>query len=194
MTSFRTLPLAEFLAATASKSPTPGGGAVAGVTVALGAALGQMVLEYTLGRKRFAEHTEAHEAARAALATGRESALALADADAVEYARLNEAMRGDPNDPERPARLDAAARAALEPPLALTRLAAALAQVLAGLVGTTNPNLESDLTIARDLLATGARAAAHNVEANLPLLVDRAAAAGLAIETAALRDEACALR
>ncbi len=190
MSSFRTLPLGDFLAATASKSPTPGGGAVAGVTVALGAALGQMVLEYTLGKKRFAEHAGAHERARETLQSGRETALALADADAFAYARLNEVMRSDAGDCARPTTLDAAARAALEPPLALTRLAAVLAELLGQLAGTTNPHLDSDLAIARDLLATGARAAAHNVEANLPLLLDRAAAAGIAQETAALRDQA----
>ena len=61
MSSFSTLTLGDFLAATASKAPTPGGGAVAGVTVALGAALGQMVIEYTLGKKRFAEHAALHQ-------------------------------------------------------------------------------------------------------------------------------------
>ena len=41
----------EFLDALAAKQPTPGGGAVAGVLVALSTSLGNMVLGYSLGKE-----------------------------------------------------------------------------------------------------------------------------------------------
>ena len=48
----------EFVAATAAKQPTPGGGSVAGVVAALGTALGEMSLNFTRGKKKYAEHEE----------------------------------------------------------------------------------------------------------------------------------------
>ncbi|MFN5944565.1 MAG: cyclodeaminase/cyclohydrolase family protein, partial [Phycisphaerae bacterium] len=46
--SFSSLSLSTFLAQTAAKQPTPGGGAVAGLTGALAAALAHMVVNYSL--------------------------------------------------------------------------------------------------------------------------------------------------
>ena len=50
------IPVREFLAATAAKQPTPGGGSVAGVVAGLGVALGEMALNFTKGKKKYAEH------------------------------------------------------------------------------------------------------------------------------------------
>ena len=41
----------DFVAATASKAPTPGGGAIAALTAATGAALAEMVANLTFGKK-----------------------------------------------------------------------------------------------------------------------------------------------
>ena len=41
----------DFVAATASKEPTPGGGAIAALTGATGAALAEMVANLTFGKK-----------------------------------------------------------------------------------------------------------------------------------------------
>ena len=46
--------LADFVAATASRQPTPGGGSVAALAGALAAALAQMVAGLTVGRKKYA--------------------------------------------------------------------------------------------------------------------------------------------
>ncbi len=42
----------DFVAATASKEPTPGGGAIAALTAATGAALAEMVANLTVWRTR----------------------------------------------------------------------------------------------------------------------------------------------
>lgn len=47
-----------FLEKLSSKAPTPGGGGAAGVGGAIGAALGEMVVNLTLGKKRYAEVEE----------------------------------------------------------------------------------------------------------------------------------------
>lgn len=51
--SILSLPVTEFLARAASRSPAPGGGALAAVTGAEAAALVSMVGELTIGRKRY---------------------------------------------------------------------------------------------------------------------------------------------
>ena len=45
----------EFSEKLASASPTPGGGGAAALAGALGAALGQMVCNLTLGKKKYAD-------------------------------------------------------------------------------------------------------------------------------------------
>ena len=80
--------LADFAARLADKVPSPGGGAVAAVTLAHGAALGAMVLRYTVGRANFAAHEAQNTAALAELDAMRAEALRLADRDAAAYARL----------------------------------------------------------------------------------------------------------
>ena len=43
----------DFVAATASKEPTPGGGAIAALTAATGVALAEMVANLTFGKKGY---------------------------------------------------------------------------------------------------------------------------------------------
>ena len=53
----------DFVAATASKEPTPGGGAIAALTAATGAALAEMVANLTFGKKGYeAVQTEIQQA------------------------------------------------------------------------------------------------------------------------------------
>ena len=47
--------VSDFVAATASKEPTPGGGAIAALTAATGAALAEMVANLTFGKKGYEE-------------------------------------------------------------------------------------------------------------------------------------------
>ena len=56
--NFMDLPVKDFIAATAAKTPTPGGGSVAGAVGAMGVALGQMSLVFTQVKKKFAEHED----------------------------------------------------------------------------------------------------------------------------------------
>src|SRR5262249_56015506 len=51
--------LAAFMDAVASGAPTPGGGTVAAVTGALAACLATMVVNLSLGKKKYIEHTGA---------------------------------------------------------------------------------------------------------------------------------------
>ena len=48
----------EFLAELSSKKPTPGGGGAAALGGAAGVSLGQMVINLTLGKKKYADVEE----------------------------------------------------------------------------------------------------------------------------------------
>lgn len=164
--------IAEFLDAVAAKQPTPGGGAVASVVAALAAALGAMVVNYSLGKKKLAQHDALHRRALAELDELRREALALAEADAVAYGRLNELMKLDASDSRRQREWDAVVDEAIAAPQAVMRCCARMLQLLQELAGATSAPLASDLAIAAVLAEAGARAAAWNVRINLSLLND----------------------
>jgi formiminotetrahydrofolate cyclodeaminase len=131
-----------------------------------------MVVEFTLGKPKFAAHESANAAALARLGELRTHALALADRDAAAYAQLNALWKLPKDAPERAAGWDAAVAEAIEAPQAILDAACEVAVRCQGLAAATNPNLASDLAIALDLARVACRAAAHNVDVNLPSVTD----------------------
>ncbi|MFM8643320.1 MAG: cyclodeaminase/cyclohydrolase family protein, partial [Phycisphaerales bacterium] len=172
--TIRTLTVEQFAGALAARTPVPGGGAVAAVTLAHAAALAGMVVEFTLGKPAFAAHEDALRAAAARLAAIRAEALGLADRDAAAYGALNALWKLPKDAPERTARWPAAVAEAIDAPQAILDLSAVVAATCRTLAGRTNANLASDLAIAADLARLSARAAAHNVRVNLPSVGDAA--------------------
>ncbi len=181
--AFADMPVGRFAALLADKVPSPGGGAVAAVTLAHAAALGAMVLRYTVGRAAFAAHESHNTVALSRLDALRESALQLADRDATAYAKLAALWKLPAGDPTRERDFPGALAEAIEAPRAIVKGAASAAEVLHALSERTNPRLGSDLAIAANLAAAAADAAAWNVRVNLPSMTDREAASRLASET-----------
>ena len=177
--------LADFAAKLADKVPSPGGGAVAAVTLAHGAALGAMVLRYTVGRPSFAAHEAENAAALAELDAMRATALALADRDAAAYARLAAMWKLPEGDPVRARDFAAAVQEAIDAPQAIVDLAGRACLLLSELPARTNARLGSDLAIAANLCALAADAAEWNVRVNLPSLADQAKATVHGARTAA---------
>jgi len=58
MPTLSELSIKEFLSVTAGKEPIPGGGSVSALCGSLGAALGQMVAQLTIGKKKYADVEE----------------------------------------------------------------------------------------------------------------------------------------
>ncbi len=78
----------EFLAALSSKQPTPGGGGASALAGALGGALGLMVGNLTVGKKRYADVEADVAAAMSRLEEARERMVRLAQEDAEVFAPL----------------------------------------------------------------------------------------------------------
>ncbi|NBX24496.1 MAG: formiminotransferase-cyclodeaminase [Planctomycetes bacterium] len=190
MPGFADMTLGAFTAQLADKVPSPGGGAVAAVTLSHAAALGAMVLRYTVGRPSFAAHETANADALARLDALRTEALRLADRDAAAYARLAALWKLPAGHAERERDFPAAIGEAIEAPMTIVRHAAAAAELMHALPARTNARLGSDLAIAAELAGAAADAAAWNVRVNLPSLADRDAAARWAAETDTLVDHA----
>lgn len=172
MLQLNDMTLNELLGAISAKTPVPGGGAVAAVTAALAAAVEQMALNYSIGKKLLAEHDHAHRAALMQSQQALAQAMQLAEADAQAYAAMNALWKLAADDPRRAKELPNAVRNAIAPPKELLDSMHDLLATLNHLAGTTNPNLNSDLAIAAILAEAAARSAAWNVRINLPLLHD----------------------
>lgn len=91
--------IGEWTAELASKAPVPGGGGASALAGALGAALGQMVANLTVGKKRYADVEEEMQQSLFALNILQMELLALADRDAEVFAPLARAY-GMPTETE----------------------------------------------------------------------------------------------
>ncbi len=159
----------DLLDAIAAKTPIPGGGAVSSIVGALAAALGGMVVSYSVGKTSLAEHEPALRSAAERLGASRALLLGLAEEDAAAYAVVNELSRLPEGDQRRKSEMPSAARAAINAPRATAGACADLLRLLEELGPITNRGLRSDLAIAAVLADAGVRAAAWNVFINLPL-------------------------
>jgi formiminotetrahydrofolate cyclodeaminase len=187
------LTLQELLDALGARTPTPGGGAVAPVLAALGGALGRMVIRYTEGKPKFAEHEDLLQAALGALASQEVRCLDVAEEDAKAYAHLSELMKLDKDDARRRAEWGDAVAAAIDAPRKALNVARTTLNLLEELVGKTSRMLASDLAIAALVAECAARAAAWNVRINLPLLEDASEAQETGSRTDATVEEARAI-
>ncbi|MGN0159423.1 MAG: cyclodeaminase/cyclohydrolase family protein [Brotaphodocola sp.] len=80
--------LGEWVNTLASKNPVPGGGGASALGGALAAALGQMVANLTVGKKRYADVEEEMQQSLLSLSRLQEELLELADQDAQVFAPL----------------------------------------------------------------------------------------------------------
>src|ERR1700743_100876 len=83
----------SFLDAAAAKQPAPGGGSVAALAGALAASMGEMVLNYSVGKKSLAAHEKELVEALGQFNRARAVLVELMIEDQSAYASLNEAKK-----------------------------------------------------------------------------------------------------
>ncbi|MGW1740334.1 cyclodeaminase/cyclohydrolase family protein [Nocardia sp. NPDC001965] len=173
-------PIGDYLGELAAKVPAPGGGAVAALHAAQGAALIAMVARYTT-RAKDAEHRPVVDRIIEAADTARARALALADADADAFTAVGAAYKlpkdTDDEATARSAAIHAALLEAARVPAAVIDEADRILGLATELLPIGNPNVVTDIGAA----AAAARAAAVtsqlNIEINVVSLPDEHAAA-----------------
>jgi methenyltetrahydrofolate cyclohydrolase len=145
--------LKQYLDDLAAKLPAPGGGSAAALTAGLGQALTSMVINFTLGKAKYAQFQQDLTLDLEKSERLRQEFLDLVDRD-VEA--------NNSKDP----------RKALDIPLMVARLCFEGIKILPGLVKKGNTNLISDVAVAAQLLEAAFSAAIFNVEINLKFIDD----------------------
>lgn len=181
----------EFLEALASDSPTPGGGAVAALASASGAALIEMVCNLTVDRKNYEEEWDRMREIRAEAGRVRTQLVTLADRDATAFDGVMEALRMPKDTDQQKAVRSAAIQrgylAAAQVPLEIARASTALLPLAAETVERGNVNAASDGASAAHLLFAGTECAIANVQINAAALKDQDAASRLREEVASMQ-------
>jgi glutamate formiminotransferase/formiminotetrahydrofolate cyclodeaminase len=169
--------LSGFVASVASGAPVPGGGSVAALAGALGAALAQMVAGLTIGKKKYAAvDAEMREVALSAAALVNQLS-GLVARDATAFAAVAAAHKL----PKEPAAAGAARSAAVtrallmaaEVPLETARACARVAQLAVAVAEKGNTNAASDAGVAAVLAEAACKGASYNVRINVASLDDK---------------------
>lgn len=170
----------QFADVLASDAPAPGGGSVAALEGALGAALTAMVCTLTEGKKQYAEHREAVAAVRAEAAALQERFLDVMDRDTEAFMVVSRAFAMPKATDEEKAARSAAIQKGLigctETPFEMMHLAADTIALTESLLGRFNESAASDLGVAALSLRAAVQGAWLNVRINIGSLKDREAA------------------
>lgn len=179
----------KFLETLASSAPTPGGGGAAALVGALAIALGNMVGNLTLGKKKYADVQEDIQSLNQRAEELRADFVALIDADAEAFAPLSRAYGIPKDDPARKEIMEAALKRAAGPPLEIMRKCAEALDVIADYAEKGSALAISDAGCAAALAIAAMKAAALNVRINTKSTTDRETAGKMNAETDALLAE-----
>lgn len=160
-------PIGSFLDAAAARQPTPGGGSVTALAGALAASMGEMVINYSIGKKGLEPFVGELKPALAEFHRARQLLTQLMVEDQQAYAALTAAKKLPENSPERAAQLSAALTACIRAPQAMAATALAVIELCDRIVNFVNPFLLSDLAVCADLSMATVRCAVYNVRINM---------------------------
>ena len=168
--------IGEFVEALGSNQPAPGGGAAAGVALALAGAMVKMACGYSIGKKKYAEVESELIAIVDRCEAVSERALDLADADARAYGGFAAAMKLPRKLPEektaRQAALAESAQSATAIPLELMELCVELIDLADETCRIGNPNLVGDAAGGGSLARGALRICQLNVASNISMIDD----------------------
>jgi formiminotetrahydrofolate cyclodeaminase len=159
--------IAQFLDGTAARQPAPGGGSVSALVGALSAAIGEMVVNYSVGKKGLEAHQAALKQALAELNRARRLMVELIVEDQNAYQALSAARKLPEDSQDKKAQFDAALLASIRTPEATAATALAILELCERLVGIVNLYLLSDLAVCADLAMATVRCGIYNVRVNL---------------------------
>jgi formiminotetrahydrofolate cyclodeaminase len=146
--------LKQYLDDLAAKKPAPGGGSAAALAAALGASLISMVVNFTIGKPKYAQYENELRQVLEKSEKLRQEFLNLVDLDVVAYQSKN-------------------LQEALNVPLTVCRLSFEGISLCPALIQKGNVNLISDVAVAAVLLESAFTSAYFNVEINLKSLADK---------------------
>jgi formiminotetrahydrofolate cyclodeaminase len=166
----------EFIEALASKAAVPGGGGAAALTGAIGMALGSMVCNLTMGKKKFAEFEDKLNRILNRAGELQTELLKMIDADAECFLPLSKAY-GMPKETEDEKRLkeetlEKCLKEACEVPIAIVKLAYESIKLHEALVDNCSAFAISDVGVGVQCLRTAIISAQLNVIINMNSIKD----------------------
>ena len=167
-----TTSIGTFMDALAARQPVPGGGSVAALAAALAASMGEMVLNYSLGRKDLQAYAAELRPALAEFSRARGLLLLLMVEDQMAFEAMTAARKLPQGSAERAARFPPSLLAAVRTPQAVGATAVAILEICDKMINFVNFHLLSDLAVCADLAMAAARCAVYNVRVNLSDVAD----------------------
>ena len=187
--SFPEMSIHSFNELLSSRSPAPGGGGASAAAAALGAALGSMVINLTIGKKKYAEYELELQELLEKLEVMRRSAESLIDEDAAAFEPLAKAYSIPKDAPGREEEMERCLRIAAQPPMDMLRLACDGIAVHRRLEEIASVLAISDVGTGVIMFWAAMYGAAMNVRVNTRLMKDRDYADSLNSEVERLMGE-----
>ena len=193
MESFMDKGIRQFSEELASSAPVPGGGGASALIGAAGIALGDMVGELTVGKKKYADVEEEIRSLMEKAQALRVHFLELIDADAKGFAPLAAAYRIPKDAPDRDAVMEEALHGAAAVPLEIMRTSAEALELTLVFAEKGSRLAVSDAGCAAAACKAALQGAYLNVIINTKYMKDRAFAQELEDEADSLLTKYCAL-
>lgn len=187
-------PATQFLSELSSNAPVPGGGGASAAVGAFAAALGMMVTNLTIGKKKYADYEEEVKAVRDRLEGLRDQLIDLVDGDAVAFEPLSKAYSIPKDDPERDTIMENALYEASIVPMSIMETALAAAKELEVLVEKGSKLAVSDVGVGILFAQAAIEGASLNVYINTKSMKDRERAAALDAKADAIIADGAALK
>jgi len=151
----------DFLKDVASNNPTPGGGAMAAVAGAMAAALVEMVVNLSIGKKRYEKQSQALRTILRNAKNIKENLLVLADEDTIAFDKVIKAYRSKDKK-----RIKEALLIATYIPGQTAKLAKEIGRLAVKVAVLGNKNAYSDAVCAQHLAEASVKSAFENIKIN----------------------------
>lgn len=183
-----------FIGALSSNAPVPGGGGASATVGALAAALGMMVTNLTIGKKKYADYEEELIRCCSELEGLRDRLITLTDKDAEAFEPLSRAYSLPKDAPDYERIMEEALLTASLAPLEIMDTALECAHVLEVLVEKGSRLAISDVGVGIYFAQAAIEGAALNVYINTKMMKDRTRAEALNDRADAIIREGAALK
>ena len=170
---FENTKINEFTELLASPSSVPGGGGASALVGAIGIALGDMVGELTVGKKKYADVEEEMRDLMVKAQDLRVKLLECVEKDAVAFEPLSKAYGIPKDEPGRDETLEKCLKDAAAVPLEIFNLVCEALEIMAEFGKKGSKIMISDAATGAEMLRGALKGAAVNVRVNTRLMKDR---------------------
>ncbi len=167
------LTVTDFTKEIASKTSVPGGGGASALVGAIAIALGDMVGEYTIGKKKYADVEDDVKELMAKAQELRLQFLECIEGDAEAFEPLSKAYAIPKDDPTRDEIMEKCLRDAAAVPFKILELSCEALQLMQGFAKKGSTLMISDAATGAAMLSASMRGAYINVRINTKLMKDR---------------------